>query len=307
MTMTDKLHRYALFTTALTFVLLLMGGIVHNTRSSLACPDWPLCYGQLMPKMEGEVLVEHSHRLVATTVGLLTIGLLVWLWRRGLRALGVIALLCVIIQGVLGGLTVIFRLPTLVSTAHLAVSQLFFCLLLYVVMRTRRDAATAAPLPERVRRWTLAATALVYSQMILGAFMRHLGAGLACLDVPLCRGSLWPADAVPALELHMMHRLFGVMVLLFVTASSVVAFRASAGRPGVRALALAGPILLVVQIGLGLLSITSFLGVVPVTAHLGVAALTLASQWVLHLVSRGPLGVPAERAVGPFAQPAVAQ
>jgi len=282
------LHRFTVFTASLTFVLLLMGGLVHNTRSSLACPDWPLCYGQVLPKMEGRVAVEHSHRLVASTVGLLTIALLVWLWSTGdraLRRLGVFALALVCGQGLLGGLTVIYRLPTWVSTAHLAVSQLFFCTLLYIAFRTRRG--TVAPLAPRARSLTAWAAGLVYVQMLMGALMRHLGAGLACLDLPLCRGSLFPADAVPALQLHMLHRLFALVVLGVVVAASVVTFRAARGRPSVRALAIAAPILVCVQIALGLLSISTFLDVVPVTAHLGVAAALLADLVLLHLIARG--------------------
>src|SRR5512140_2903323 len=80
-----KLFRYAIGLAGLTFCLLIVGGLVHNTRSSLACPDWPLCFGSAFPKMEGGVLVEHSHRLLATTVGLGTIGLLIGLWRRARR------------------------------------------------------------------------------------------------------------------------------------------------------------------------------------------------------------------------------
>jgi heme A synthase len=284
------LHRFAVFTASLTFVLLLMGGLVHNTRSSLACPDWPLCYGQVLPKMEGRVAVEHSHRLVATTVGILTIVLLGWLWstgNRSLRRIGVLALTLVCAQGLLGGLTVIYRLPTWVSTAHLAVSQLFFCTLLYVVFRTRPGVERAEPLAPRARSVTAWAAGLVYVQMLLGALMRHLGAGLACLDVPLCKGSLWPGDAVPALKLHMLHRLLALAVLVLVAIASTVTFRAARGRPWVRAFALAAPLLVCVQIGLGLLSITTFLDVVPVTAHLGVAAALLADLVALHLVARG--------------------
>ena len=105
------IRRFAIFTTALTFCLVLLGGLVHNTRSSLACPDWPLCFGRLFPKMEGGVLVEHSHRLLATAVGILTIALATFLWREGRGRLGLVAIALVVFQGILGGITVRLRLP----------------------------------------------------------------------------------------------------------------------------------------------------------------------------------------------------
>src|SRR6185437_16061343 len=111
-----SLRRFASVTAGLTFILLLMGGLVHNTGSSLACPDWPLCFGQVFPKMEGGVLVEHSHRLVAATVTILTFVLMIGCIRRasrvrdaGLAKAGVLAFALILVQALLGGLTVIFR------------------------------------------------------------------------------------------------------------------------------------------------------------------------------------------------------
>lgn len=299
-----KLQRFAVAIACLTFVLLIVGALVHNTGSSLACPDWPLCHGQVFPRMVGGILVEHSHRLLAASVGVFTIALLIGMAVRAratgdrrLTALGAAALACVCVQGGLGGLTVIFRLPTWVSTTHLAVSMIFFSLLIYIAFRLRpRQAIARAPLAPSVQRWTLAAGALVYAQMILGALIRHLGAGLACVELPLCQGHLFPPGAHPYVQLHMLHRLVAVIALALVAIAAAATLRAARGRSTVRRLALAAPGLVLVQIALGVLSITSFRDLIPLTAHLAVAALLLADLWSLHLLARGELAPIAERA-----------
>ncbi len=299
-----NLRRYTLALVFFTFPQLIVGGLVHNTRSSLACPDWPLCFGSWFPKMVGEVLVEHGHRIYGTAVGILTIGLLIGLWRRARRTgerdllwLGTLALGLVILQGVLGGLTVIFRLPTLVSTAHLANSMLFFSLLIYTWFRLRPTSVESQPaLSPQLVQATAVAVTVVYVQMLLGALMRHLGAGLACTDLPLCRGEVWPTGAHPNVLLHVVHRLnvflvFAVTLWVAFAARSVAAERNRAART----MATLAPVLVLMQATLGWLSITTFLDVVPVTAHLGVAALLLADLVALHLLARGVRTRPAAR------------
>jgi protoheme IX farnesyltransferase len=289
-------HRFAIATAVATYLLILIGGLVHGTGSSLACPDWPTCYGTFMPKMEGGVLVEHSHRLAAGTVVVLTLVLAGLLTAsrdpalRRLRGFGWLAVGLVFAQALLGGITVLLRLPTPISTAHTATSLLFFMTVLYIAVRTRPARAhAAAPSPPVVSRLALVTAVAVYMQMVLGGLVRHSGAALACLDVPLCRGSLWP-HAHPTVLIQALHRLNAVAVACLVLGSSIVTWR-RATRPLLRALALVGPLLVGVQIWLGIRSVQSFLDLVTVESHLAVATALLAIMALTVLAAR-PQGLP---------------
>src|SRR5215471_18489032 len=140
-------HRFAVLTAGATVVLLFLGGLVTSTGSALAVPDWPLSFGQVFPPMVGGVLFEHSHRLAAALVGCLTIVLALWTvigdGRPAVRALGLLALLAVVLQGVLGGVTVLYRLPLAVSVIHACLAQAFFCLTVALATVTAPGWATA--------------------------------------------------------------------------------------------------------------------------------------------------------------------
>jgi len=290
-------HGLAIATAAATYLLILIGGLVHATGSSLACPDWPTCYGTMMPVMQGGVAVEHSHRLAAGTVVILTLTLatLVTLSReaghRPLRRVAWLAVGLVFAQALLGGITVLLRLPTVVSTLHTATSLLFFSTVLYLAVRTRPWRPARVEVLAGARRRALAvngalvAAVAVFFQMVLGGLVRHSGAALACLDVPFCRGSLWPSDAHPTVLVQALHRLGATAVAVLVLLSAVASVRAARRRPSLVALALAGPVLVVVQVWLGLRAVTSFLDLATVETHLAVATALLASQIGLALAS----------------------
>jgi heme a synthase len=163
------------------------GGLVTSNDAGLSVPDWPLSYGKLMPKMEGGVFFEHGHRLVATTVGLLTVVLAIWLWRREprrwMRRLGLIALAAVIAQGLLGGMTVIFLLPKPVSIGHACLAQLFFSTTVLIALFTSAGWRIELPAEEdsgapSLRTLAAAVPVCVLAQLALGAAARHQALGV---------------------------------------------------------------------------------------------------------------------------------
>src|SRR6266704_3336384 len=181
------LHRYTVVVAICTLFLVVAGGLVTSNDAGLSVPDWPLSYGKLMPKMEGGIFFEHGHRMVATTVGFLTIILAIWLWRseqrRWMRRLGFIALAAVIAQGLLGGMTVIFMLPKPVSISHACLAQLFFSTTVLIALFTsagwRRDLPRVEDSGSPSLHLLAAAVPLcVLAQLALGAAARHKALGV---------------------------------------------------------------------------------------------------------------------------------
>ena len=182
-----SLHKYAVFTALSTFLLLIAGALVTSNYAGLSIPDWPLAYGSLIPPMVGGIRYEYTHRVIATCVGLLTIGLATWLWRAEkrvwLRWLGLAALGGVVAQGILGGMTVRMFQPPAVSAAHATLAQLFFSTVISIAVFTGawwqselvEMEDTGTPRVRSLAIWTIAA---VFLQLILGAAFRHKGFGI---------------------------------------------------------------------------------------------------------------------------------
>lgn len=278
----------ALATAVATYILLLAGGLVHSTGSGLACPDWPLCYGQFFPPMVGNIRFEHSHRLIAATVGILTAVTAALVWkneRPSLRPLVILAVFAVFVQILLGGMTVIYRLPDLVSTAHLAVGAAFFSLLVILCVRTAPDAVPSAS--AKPRPVVLTAAVLTYLQMVLGAFVRHTESGLACPGIPDCQGAWMPPVNTPA-GLHMLHR-YGSLAVLAAAAWVWLAFRPF---PRLRTWAGTAVAIAILQIFVGLLSVVTKLSLGSVMIHQGLAVLLLMSFVVLSARTCVPGGQP---------------
>jgi cytochrome c oxidase assembly protein subunit 15 len=180
-------HRFAVVLACWTFLLIVAGALVTSNGAGLSVPDWPTSFGSLykIPRLVNGVQFEHTHRMIAQMAGLLTIILAIWTWRvekrRWMRVLGVAALSTVIAQGVLGGLTVWFRLPPAISSAHAAFAQTFFCIAVVMALFSGQNLVEEQPRVELdSRRPSLSSLALfsifvLYVQLILGAMFRHHG------------------------------------------------------------------------------------------------------------------------------------
>jgi cytochrome c oxidase assembly protein subunit 15 len=292
------LHRFALFTACCTALLIFVGGLVTSTESGLSVPDWPTTYGWNMftfpfSKWVGGIFYEHSHRLIASFVGFLTVILTVWTWAKEKRAwvrwLSTTALGAVILQGVLGGLTVIFLLPPWISTLHACLAQTFFCTVIAIAVFTSPGWKRGLPLvkshAESVPLQTLCAmtTGAVYMQLILGALMRHTNAGLAIPDFPLAFGHIIPPFTSGKVVIHFAHRVGAVIVsAMIVWTFSRIARSYSDHRLLFRP-ALAMMALIVVQLSLGAITVWTGKAVTPTTAHVLTGALVLGTSFLLTL------------------------
>ncbi len=252
--MNRGLHRFSLLLAGATFFLIIAGALVTSHDAGLATADWPLTEGKFLPKVEslgisgvnmvGNLFWEHGHRMVATTVGLLTICLVVFLFRKEQRAwvrrLGLIALAGVIAQGILGGVTVKLMLPLVVSAAHATLAQLFFCTTVSLAVFTspswlkdRSSAEDQGSLP--LRYLCVAAAAAIFLQLIIGATLRHS----ATWDKPL------PTD------LLLTHIGGAIAVTLLLGSASLIVLRRHADQSFLTRPAKVAVSLLVLQLLLG--------------------------------------------------------
>ncbi len=282
------LHRLALLLCAATVVLLAAGALVVGTGSSLAVPDWPLAYGQVFPPMVGGILYEHGHRLIAASVGLLTLILALGLWaaepRGWVKALGFAALGAVVAQGLLGGLTVLLLLPKSISISHALLAQGFFVLTVLLAQVTAADWPEPLPAVEqgRSRHLGLATLIALEGELLLGALVRHYNAGLAIPDFPLAFGQVWPPLGDFLVTLQFLHRLGALAVVLLALWSAGQVWREH--RDGrARLLAVAILILLALQVALGAGIVWTARSLIVTTAHVVNAALLAGGAALLTL------------------------
>jgi cytochrome c oxidase assembly protein subunit 15 len=316
------LNYFALFLTAATFPLIFIGGLVTSHGAGMAVPDWPNSYGYnmfLFPprKWIGNIWYEHVHRLDASFVGLLSIGLCLWAWlgdrRPRVRWLATAILAGVIIQGVLGGLRVVLVKLDL-AIVHGCVAQAFFCLCALMAIVTSRWWADApdlsqskeSPAGKRIVRFAIIAVVVVYCQLVIGAVMRHEQAGLAIPDLPLAYGKVLPPlnhNALLAEQLRVAggdplrlanppfsltqvwlafgHRIGAIVVSLTLILLVYKVLRLNRGRPSLLGPAIVLMALLVTQLTLGVLTVLLRKPADVASSHVAVGALVLVTTFVL--------------------------
>lgn len=289
------LHRYCRLLVVATLLLVTAGGMVTSTNSGLSVPDWPTTYGRQMfafplSQMAGGIFYEHGHRLIASTVGMLTIGLVIFLWRveprAWVRRLGWIALGAVIAQGVLGGLTVLLMLPDSISISHAGLAQIFFALtvtLALVTSRTWRQPPHAPVDDPSLRQRMVILTAIVYGQILLGATMRHTGAGLAIPTFPLSFGRLLPPVWTTPIAIHFAHRVGALVVASVALANIVSVVRRYGDRTELARPAWLLAAVIATQITLGAYVVLTAKQPIVNTLHVATGAIVFVTSLVLTL------------------------
>ncbi len=279
----DIAARLGLATCLALLGLIVIGSVVRTTGSGLACPDWPLCEGRVIPRFEFHVMIEWSHRVVALGVSLLLFSTVAWvlahrLLRPRLSGIALLAVALLVVQVLLGALTVWKLLhPTVVNT-HLAVALLLFSTMITMTIMARRGSAAAEARPSRPARaagllsMISLATTLTFVQAVLGGTVSSNHAGLACPDWPACGGEWFPSLGTLA-ALQMTHRYVAYLLIAVLAATFAVARRSE--DPVTRATTRGVLVLGFLQAGIGVMNVLLGTPVWVSAAHLGIAAAIL--------------------------------
>lgn len=220
---------YAVFTVLITYGLIVLGGTVRVTDSGTACPDWPLCHGQLVPPAETKVWIEFSHRLVASIVGFVILGLVFWIWRRHwqnklLKRAAIVAGVLLALQVIVGGITVGTETAATIVAIHLTIALTLISTLILIAVVAQDPAAArlgrlrgvAGKMP-----WlTFTTLAALFSLIIIGAFVSQMEAGLAYPDWPLFDGKVTSSGSELG-NIHYAHRIVAACVGVLVLALTV--------------------------------------------------------------------------------------
>ena len=277
-----------------------LGGVVRVTDSGLGCPDWPLCYGQIIPPFSVPTMIEYSHRLSASVLSLFVAAttVLAWLHLRdnpvAVRS-AIAALVLVIVAAILGGITVLTELEWWVVLFHLGIAELLLaCLIVAAIAGWNRTRAgepvftfTSIMPASATQKLVIAAVVGTFILILSGSYMVGYGAGTSCATWPLCRGSFWPDDAMAYL-IHMGHRYIAALVGLIVLAAAWRVIRTLPDNPPARFAAIGVVLAFAAQIVVGAAVIWTAFGADFRAIHLSAATLV----WALLVAMVGLIYLP---------------
>ena len=276
-------QRLALATTVATYILVVIGGTVRVTGSGLACPDWPTCNGSVIPAFNEHVLIEYSHRLFASIVSVLVAGsaALAWMKFRHDRAVvgwASIAVGVLVVQVLLGAVTVRADLPASIVTAHLGTAMLLLAsvtmLTLISFQRTRQlvhSGVGSSSGPRAFRTAAFVAAAGMYVLLLSGAYTASSGAGAACSTWPLCNGQVF-AHGQRLVDIHFTHRVIVAVVTVAIAVMAVGAYRWLPNQRAIKRAVCAAAGLYILQIFVGALNVWTSLATSVRILHLATGA-----------------------------------
>ena len=284
----DGWRRLAIASFVVTYLLIVLGGVVRITGSGMGCgDDWPMCNGRWFPPMDLPTFIEWSHRLVAALVSLLVVSLGAWgLLRRrvpgwaGRARYGLAAVTLLVVQVLLGAITVWLALPPVSVILHLGTAMLLLCVLLLAALGAADGTSSSGRAADGRARMATALAALVGGVVLLGALVANLGAAAACQGFPLCNGSLLPGGHW-RIHLHWTHRLAAYVAVLGVVALPWIGGHRARGTAWLAAL------LAVAQVAVAAVMVVRLLPGALQAAHLAVGTALFASLVAhAHLVGR---------------------
>ncbi|MCZ6675352.1 MAG: COX15/CtaA family protein [Verrucomicrobia bacterium] len=298
-----RLAIYCLLVVFATTFLLYAGGFTTSIGAGMVFPDWPRSNGSFNPEgwLEDQAMMaEHGHRLLGATIGLLTLGLSIWVWmvdsRKWMRVLTIGALVAVVLQGLLGGFRVLFN-SLQFAMIHGCLAQLFLCILVSIAAGQSSWWYRDLLIPERnqssansVKRLGLIVCGLIFIQLIVGAIMRHSGAGLAIPTFPLTpEGGLLPETWSFRIGIHFAHRAMALVIFLTYLYWSTRILTSSSLDKRIKSIGWIGILLLFTQVSLGAMIIWTFRSPVPTTVHMLVGAFLLATSWLITFFQFNPM------------------
>lgn len=259
-----------------TFLVLPIGGMVRNLDAGLSCPDWPWCFGKIIPHFDLKIFAEWFHRLIVLVISILMIGVSIHIWTQkrlrpligGLAAVGVLLLF---IQAIFGALTVLWKLKPEIVNLHLVFGTMYFATVILMTLRAHRPPAPKKRTnPSHTWRYGIAAIVIMFIQITLGGMVSSHAAGLACPDFPKCQGLWWPG-LEGTVGFQVMHRIGALIASLILIAYIGLIEMEKSLPKHITWKARTLGILLVIQIILGVANVFYHLPIFVSVGHLAVA------------------------------------